>query len=304
MDKWLVGLFFYLFFCGIYSLIWFKRDKKELVIRVLIPLFFPLIGLIYLLLFDYFIKGQYETNHIDEIENIFTQQLPEGKEMYTKIDLQSEINSVPLEEALLLNDNSKKRKLLMDALRDELLQNPGILKAALTNEDTETSHYAASAVMEMKRKFFISLQEFEVQYEQNKHDSNVLIPYAEVLEKYLSSGFFDERTYQKYQVTYSTVLENLLENHQHEEKYFQQKVNCELVVQNFDKARQYCEKFLICHPQSEIPYLMAMKLFYNLRSFAELHQVLDKLKSSSVRLSNEALQMVRFWSGVGSDNAN
>ncbi|KQX66379.1 MULTISPECIES: hypothetical protein [unclassified Paenibacillus] len=218
--------------------------------------------------------------------------------IYNRIDIKKEINIVPIEEALLLNDTTTKRRMLIDALKNDSIEYIGILQKALENEDTETSHYAATAVLEIKRKLMLTKQKFSVKYEENKFDLETLIPYVNVLKNYLTSGFLDERTVIKTKHTYSQVLESLLSIYTEEEAYFVDKIECDLEIGNVDKARSMCESFHQAHPNSETPYLISMKTHYTLRNNERFQDSLNGLKNSPIRLSNQALNIVRFWSGV------
>ena len=61
---------------------------------------------------------------------------------------------------------------MIDVLKEDTMQYMEVIKTAVLNEDTETSHYAVSAVMEIKRKLSISLQQLSVKFDQNKRDTH------------------------------------------------------------------------------------------------------------------------------------
>ena len=55
---------------------------------------------------------------------------------------------VPLQEALLMNDASTRRELMMDILYDDVGEYVEVLKNARMNDDTEVVHYATTAMVE------------------------------------------------------------------------------------------------------------------------------------------------------------
>ena len=66
---------------------------------------------------------------------------------------EKELNNVPMEEALKINDYELRRKMVMDTLKeDNTLDYLNVLKEALENEDSETSHYASSIIMLLQEK--------------------------------------------------------------------------------------------------------------------------------------------------------
>ncbi|UKS25796.1 hypothetical protein LOZ80_30225 [Paenibacillus sp. HWE-109] len=294
----LILLGIYLLIIGIYILKFYKKYTKERALTHLaILVLLPFAGALMLAFSSLTLrrKSQKAFSSFSD-EDISPQTSSLG--IYNRIDVKKEINIVPIEEALLLNDTSTKRRMLIDALKNDSIEYIGILQKALENEDTETSHYAATAVLEIKRKLMLTKQKFAVQYEENKLDLETLIPYVNVLKSYLTSGFLDERTLIKTKHTYSQVLESLLSVYTEEESYFVDKIECDLEIGNVDKARSMCVTFHQAHPNSEAPYLVSMKTHYTLRNNERFQESLNGLKNSPIRLSNQALNIVRFWSGV------
>src|SRR4051812_19179699 len=155
-NKPMLKILIILYFCcclffGMIS-VW-KKWENGLIKTVLIT-FFPVIGLLLVLYLFKPIKvhpATENTNHLEMADFSFP---------VNQVNVEKEINFVPIQDALLLNDNQTKRKLLIHSLKENSIQNTSILTNALQNEDTETSHYAATAIMEMKRKLQNSLQEF------------------------------------------------------------------------------------------------------------------------------------------------
>jgi UDP-glucuronate decarboxylase len=274
-----------------------KHTLSESITRLIILLLLPLAGAL-LLAFSAWARGRHSKEafdpHMDENESPQIASLG----IYKRIDMKKEMNIVPIEEALLLNDTTTKRRILIDALKNDSIQHLGILQKALENEDTETSHYAATAVMEIKRKLTLEKQKLSIKYEENKFDLETLIPYAKVLKSFIQSGLLDDRTLVKTKHTYSQVLESLLVVYPDEEIYFVEKINIDLAIGNVDKARVMCKTFHIAHPNSETPYIVSMQMHYTLKNNRLFQESLNDLKNSPIRLSNNALNIVRFWSGA------
>lgn len=294
----LILLGIYLLIVGIYILKYYKKYTQERAITHLaLLIFLPFAGTLILIFSSWTLRRKTSDSFTSYSDEDITPQTS-SLGIYNRIDIKKEMNIVPIEEALLLNDTTTKRRMLIDALKNDSIEYMGILQNALENEDTETSHYAATAVLEIKRKLMLSKQKFAVQYEENKSDIDILIPYANVLKSYLTKGFLDERTLVKTKHTYSQVLESLLSVHTTEEVYFVDKIECDLEIGHVDKARSMCAIFHQAHPNSETPYLVSMKTHYTLRNNERFQESLNGLKNSPIRLSNQALNIVRFWSGV------
>jgi hypothetical protein len=212
-----------------------------------------------------------------------------------KEDVEKERNVVPIEDALILNENKVRRTMLLNLLKEESIQNIETIKFALENEDSETSHYAATAIMELKRKLLNSMQLLDLQVDENPNDIKVLSTYKEVIKQYINSGFLDEKTLLKNKYNYSTILERLIEIEPNVESYFVEKISCDLTLAEFSTARHYCDLFVRLHPNCEDAYFMDMQIHYLMKNSEGFENSLNQLRSSSVRLSPVGLSKLRFW---------
>lgn len=213
-----------------------------------------------------------------------------------------ELNIVAIEEALLVSDFSTRRRVLIDILKQDAMQYIDVLKIAVINEDTETSHYAVTAVVEVKRKLTILLQKLAVEYSRNPEDSQVAYTYAEVIKEYLRSGFIDAQSMKQYQITYIQLLDHLIQADQASEKIFIEKIEMELTVQDLAKAEQTAHHFKARYPLCEDAYLQSMSIYFKARAFEKLQDELALLKKAPITLSNRALTIVRYWNGVNNKN--
>ncbi|WP_169082081.1 hypothetical protein [Paenibacillus sp. PL91] len=293
----------YLLLCGLLLGIRHKKDKREWLLRFILAAALPVIGFLLPLFWR---KRWHEQNaslataRIADLDvAISIDDLIGHAGVYRKPETEKEMNVVPLEEALLVNDLSNRRRTMIDLLKQDSLEYLEVLRLAVSNEDTETSHYAVSAIMEIKRKLTLSLQELAVKYEDNKHDAYLLASYADVLKSYMRSGFLDDRTMLKHKHTYTEVLGNLIEADPDSADAYTNKLEMELDLGEYAAAEQTAKQFISRFPRSEDAYLSLMNVYFTLRSIDQLKQTLEQLKQSSIRLSSKAITAVRFWSEGG-----
>ena len=279
---------------AIYFLWWFQRNKEESVYRLMIAFFMPGVGLILLILADILLTKKIRIKKIEPFE--MEMYIP--NESFLKTDPRKEINIVPFEEALILNSGSMKRKFIIETLKKDIEECIEILGKALHDEDAETSHYAASAIMEIRRRLTIALQELGVKYEKDKNDLATAAGYAAVLKKYLGSKLLDELSYMKYLKIYVNVLKSILNRPDAGEQYYIDSINCDLDLKEYSEAQKWCDLFLKTYPCSEDAYLMKIKLYYTLRDKKKFDQILREFKKSGIIFSNQALKTVRYWSEV------
>jgi len=283
-------------------LLWFfnRNHNQTLLIKLVVVACVPLFGWLFPIVW---IKKPLQQSEQQFAEYIDSQQQEHKVRrigVFNKLEKQRELDIVPIEDALVVSQHRERRQALIDILKQDTIQYIEVLQRAISNEDTETSHYAVSAIMELKRKLLMSLQELEVRYEQEHSDARVSKSYIEVLAVYLKSGFLDERTKRKYQYTYLSVLAYYLQNHGKEEWILSAKFDIEIELGIFADAEVTAQQYVEYFPLSEQAHMSVLKYYFVIRSQQKLEQALNRLKSSPIRLSNEGLTTVRFWSkGVG-----
>ena len=72
-----------------------------------------------------------------------------SKERISQVDksnMEQERNIVSIQEAVAISNYKSQRELMMNILRKDTSQSLGSISYALNSEDTETSHYAATAL--------------------------------------------------------------------------------------------------------------------------------------------------------------
>lgn len=274
----------------------FPKDKGWLLKLVLVA-FLPIIGWLLPILWPQkFIKNNgnaFETYVHKQNEDVPVELLA----VKIKVKKEKELNIIPIEDALVTSDYVTRRKVMIDVLKEDTLQYMEVIKIAVLNEDTETSHYAVSAIMEVKRKLSIAMQGLSVKFEQNPFDLHIANSYAQVLKEYMTSGFLDAQTLKKYKYTYIQVLNQLLQNGMCRHELFEEKIATEIEVNEYAKAEQTCLHYLREYPDTEQPYLALMELYYKINARNKMSYVLEDLKRSNIKLSNRALTIVRYWSG-------
>jgi hypothetical protein len=275
----------------------YRTSPKEWLLRFVLVTALPLVGW----LFPLFWPKPFHQEPDEEFDDYITRQQEEHKirrriGVYSKMETEKELSVIPIEDALLISEHRTRRRVMIDILKQDANHYLEILQRAVSNEDTETSHYAVSAIMEVKRKMLLALQDLSVQYENNKKDEYLVRTYAEVLKGFMSSGFLDERTLLKHRYTYLGVLETLTDLTENSEWAFHEKVHIELELGMFVEAETTALLYVEKYPLSEDAYLILLKVYFETKSAVKLFETMDRLKKTPMRLSNHALTLVRFWS--------
>lgn len=289
----------YLLLSALLLLLFRRGGRQAWFIKLLIVAGLPLAGWLVVLIWSLRQRDQSEQQFAEYVEQQQQEHSVRRIGVFHRIEKQRELDVVPIEDALIISQHRDRRQALIEILKQDTIQYIEVLQQAIRNEDTETSHYAVSAIMEIKRKLLISLQELEVRYEQESGDAELSQAYAEVLSVYLRSGFLDERTKKKVQYTHLSVLAHHLREHDMDERMYEDKLNVELELELYPAAEQTALQYVERFPASERAYLSLLKYYFTVRSYQKLKDALERLKRSPIRLSNEGLTAVRFWSTGG-----
>lgn len=216
----------------------------------------------------------------------------------TKVQRTKELDVVSIEEALLVSDFSTRRQVMIDVLKQDAMQYIDVLKTAVTNDDTETSHYAVTAVIEVKRDLTNLLQKLAVEFANSPHDMKIVTSYATVVKEYIRSGFLDAKSLRQYQAKYVELLDHMIEANCATEQTYIDKIQMELTLQNLADAEATAKQFKAQFPLSEESYLQTMSIYFIARAYDKFEQELAALMASPITLSHRALTTVRYWNGV------
>lgn len=271
-------------------------EKRTAIIKLLIVACLPLVGWFLPILWIKKPKQQSEEQFSEYIDTQQQEYKTRRIDVFNSVDKERELNVVPIDDALSVSYHRERRQALIEVLKQDTIQYIEVLQRAISNEDTETSHYAVSAILEIKTKLLNSLQDFEVKYENESGNVKLSRAYIDVLASYLKSGFLDYRTKRKYQYKYVQVLDHHLKHHELDENLFVTKINTEIDIGNFPDAEQTAIEYLEHFPLSEQAYMSQLKLYFSTRSNLKLQQTLERLKNSPIRLTNQGLTTIRFWS--------
>lgn len=274
-----------------------NRNYKEWLLKMLIVSFMPIIGWFLPIIWPKKMiqnKGETLEDYLHQQNEDISIEILDTKE---NIEKEKELNIIPIEEALVVSDFSTRRKVMLDVLKKDTLQYMDVIKTAVLNEDTETSHFAVTAVLEEKRKISYSLQTFSVEFEKYPQDINVAKAYAQVLKEYMRSGFLDEQTLKKNKYLYIQVLQRLLDNGLEDQHTFEGKIKAEMEIHEYSAAETTALQYLQKYPESEDPYICLLNFYYTTKSKSKIQHTLDELMNSQIKFSNRALTIVRYWTG-------
>ncbi|WP_066055656.1 hypothetical protein [Robertmurraya korlensis] len=274
----------------VYLVSMFLLKKRGLALQAIILLSCPLLS--FFILYTIF-KKRKETDALPEW--LLRREQYDDKVLMSP-NIQTETNVIPFNDALILNDNKTKRTMLIDLLKGQFQQNIDALELALQSDDSETSHYAATAVQHTKRELINQMRTIEAQLDEEEEDYSLLSIYRDTLKQYIRIEFLDAQTRKKYLYSYLQTLTKLIQLHPtHKDKNYIEKINTAITLDEHQLARETAEQFITYFPKDEDAYFYAMKVHFHMQNEFEFKQIMNQLRVTDINLSPSRLSQLRFW---------
>lgn len=214
-------------------------------------------------------------------------------------------NVIPLNDTFLMDDVKHKRKVFLDAVKQDVLQNPKVLRLATHDSDREIAYYAVSMLSTRLETLESAMSESEnkLQHYVNRKNMALLREYASQLSEYVQQDFVDPLTKKDKRRVYLELLIQLMSedgeaDREQRRHYYLEKLAQEMALEMYIEAEESCRLFQEEFPQDEDSYMSYIKLYHAMRNPAKLHEKIEELKASPIKLSVEALRTIRYWGGV------
>ena len=173
-------------------------------------------------------------------------------------------NTVPLEEALIVDNPRQRRNLMLSILNENPGQYANLLSQARLNEDVEVVHYAATAMAQISAKEDIALQQRMEEYERNRDSDEALDRYREALDDYR---------------TVCSLAKTQMD------------------LGSFDAASRTIEAALSAWPRQGDVWLMKLRLEAARHDGEAVQRTVRHIKDDHIYLGGRGHDILRFWLG-------
>ncbi len=266
------------------------------IVAFFIPVFGPL-----MLLVDKYCerRGRMGTRDI----GIESQRYTEMK--YKRIEVDNQKNqdiTVPLEEAMIVNDKTVRRSMMLDILKQNTDDCVPLLKRARMSNDTELTHYATTAMMEIQSQYELRLHKWAKDYEENSRDVTILKGYSKELMKYIESGLISGNILKIYRQQLEEVTEKLVAAQPEELKYRLQQCYNLLELEHYEKLEPGLNTMKKKWPEDEKVYRLCGEYYRRTSQGDKFRKMLEKIEKRNIYLSSDGKKWLAFWKNVEEDN--
>lgn len=219
------------------------------------------------------------------------------KKMEEHPNMEEELNVVPVEDAMAINENREKRALLLRQLKKDINENYKALLAAEKDEDSESVHYVAATKMEVYRVLHQHWLECSRAYEQDQEDGEKFREVCEALRKLIESQVLSGREQEMYRKKYCSLMEAqvLIDESVLLDLDYEKWMAYLIELERFQAAEQLWDQRRD-RLKNENSYMKMTELFYRRREKKKFHACIAELqKDRQIRLSAPGLERVRYW---------
>lgn len=251
------------------------------------PLFFFTVHLFYLTIFRF----QAELDDVMFSKERVRTQL--------KADEEREMNVIPLEEAIAVNDRKSLRTAMLNVLKGEIKNSLSAISLALETKDSESSHYAASILshelsefrMEVQKLYLGIREEDESQTECEK----MMIDYT---DNVLRQKVFTELEQNRFVKMMIEAAESFYTKNPSGMSHEQYEGVCLrlLEIKDYENSEKWCMRLAEQYPNRLSAYTCKLKLYFTVRNKDAFFQTLEALKKSDVVIDGETLELIRIFS--------
>lgn len=216
-----------------------------------------------------------------------------------KADEIREKNILPMEEAVLVNDWKNQRLAMMNIIKGDISESLAAISLALHAKDSETAHYAASALTSILNEFRITVSKTQQKLEEeDPAETQVEEELLDYMNKVLRQQVFSALEQDRFVHIMEHVAEILYEKDTFRltpERY--ENVCLRLLeIKDTELSGKWCSRQAEQYPEQLSSYTCKLKLYFTIQEREKFFQTLEELKKSKVVIDSETLEMIRVFS--------
>ncbi len=162
-----------------------ENERIAYIIRAVCILICPVVGIMFFVV-GMLIKIIFFRAVVNLDDVIFSK---ERVKQTVKADEERERNIVPIQDALAVSDKANLRHLMLNVLKGDISESLATISLSLDSEDSETSHYAATALSQELNTFRMNVRKLQnaisKDLEENEDDSAKRDEYGKTLIDYM-----------------------------------------------------------------------------------------------------------------------
>ncbi|MDF2540333.1 MAG: hypothetical protein K0S47_51 [Herbinix sp.] len=255
----------------------------------------PFFGALYILL-GLFFSYLNRKKTVDMSDISFSQ---DREQLILPPDQETEMNYVPIQDAMAVSDIPSLRRLLLDTMRNNAKKTISSIAAAMNSNDTEASHYAASIIMDALSEFRSTAQNMIENMQKLPEDVEMNLLTFDYIYEILSMKIMTEVEQESYIYTLDNVAENL---YNHNLWYmtatqYLWMTDLFISIKDYSMANKWALRSSQYRPNILDTYKANLHLYYDQHNQTAFFQCLNELKASDITVDEEIMNLFRLYNG-------
>lgn len=270
-----------------------KKEKTKSFLMLLFALLCPVIALSFIFLSWLYRKFLFKKNIVISDLSFST----EKKQIIESPNFEKEINVVSIEEALIISDKQDKRRVILDALKEDSNKSITMIANALDDEDSETSHYAASVLADVKSDFKITVQQMSEKLKEFPNDEEIMILMLDYINSFIEKKVLSEIEEETYIDQFEQLMSHMykLRKEAITGVRYRQLITHLLSVKRSSEAITWAERAIVQLPKDLNVYKGNLKLYYEIGYKDKFFELLSQMKKSSMDYDSESIDIMHFY---------
>lgn len=218
-----------------------------------------------------------------------------GRYMQIKMEEDADVQLVPLEEAMLVNDEKIRRSIMLHILHRHPEEDIEILQRASCSDDMEITHYATTIMMVLMTEREKKIQEYDRRYQENP-EPELIYEYINYLYDLIRSKLTDNHIEQIYRQRIVGLIEQYEKKNGHMGELIFVSIENYLMLGENEKALEQLRTACREYPGNEQVYWLYGHYFDNLQDSHAFDKMIRGIRDDNVYLSRAGREWLAFWS--------
>lgn len=253
----------------------------------------PFVGVIYLLL-GRFIVYLGRKQDVDMSDVSFNQ---EREHLLLPPEQETEMNYVPIQDAMAVSDTSSLRRLVLDTLRSDAKKALASIAVAMNSRDTETSHYAATVILDALSEFRSTAQNMLIHMQRLPEDVEMSLLTFDYIQEVLNMKIMTDVEQESYIYTLDSIGENLFIHNlwYMTAAHYLMLTDLFLSIEGYSMAEKWCSRAMKYRPDMLDTYKARLHLYYKQKNNSVFFECLNELRESDITADEEILNLFRLY---------
>lgn len=224
-----------------------------------------------------------------------------------EVDANANLEVVPLEEALAVNDSKTRHSLMLNILHGSPDEHIDMLQKARNSSDTEVTHYATTMMMEILTEYETNLQDYEKRHNEEKEnggeaDNDLLKEYIEYLNRFIESGLVGGAIEREYRQRLAALCEEFEKSGESMGRLIFISIRNYLQLGDNGKAQGHLQRAAGEYRGDERVLLLYGQYFDGVHDYRAIQDMIAYIDENDIYLSREGREWVEFWRGRRESN--